>query len=298
MLGFLKIPSTHESDSKDAHSIGPEPEDRRLGTILLHARKLEQAALPAILTLQARKNLLFGEAAVALKLLTHGDVQWALGRQYGVVHFDLDGKIDHDKLIAATQPYSLHAEIFRTIKGKIKAHSRNARGKTLALISPHAEEGCSYVAANLAITFAQAGERTLLIDADLRSPTLAAWFRLSGDGLSGILSGRVGAEAIKTIGGNDNLAVLGAGPVPPNPAELLGRDAFVALLAELERRYDNIIIDAPPAFPYADAGGIVAHASTAALVVRRGKTYTRAAQETLAMLRLSGADVLGYIVNQ
>src|SRR6185503_6302746 len=124
--------------------------------------------------------------------------------------------------------------------------------RTLAITSPGAREGRSFIAANLAVVFAQLGQRTLLIDADFRAPRQQAIFNISDRfGLSSVLSGRADLSAAVPVSGLTGLSVLPAGPLPPNPLELLSRPSFAALLGKAQAEYDVILIDTPPATEYA-----------------------------------------------
>ena len=118
--------------------------------------------------------------------------------------------------------------------------------KALAIVSPSHGEGRSFIAANLAIVFSQLGERTLLVDADLRTPCQHELFKLGNTpGLSGLLAGSSNHHAVLRVPSLPGLSVLPAGAVPPNPQELLGRPAFVEAVYTLSRDFDVIIIDTP-----------------------------------------------------
>jgi Mrp family chromosome partitioning ATPase len=129
------------------------------------------------------------------------------------------------------------------------------RLKHLAIVSPGREEGRTYLAANLAVVFSQLGERTLLIDADMRHPRQHVLFGLPNrGGLSSLLAGRAGADVIELVAPLTNLSVLPAGPQPPNPQELLGRPVFQNFLAELDKEFDVVIIDTPACLRCVDGG--------------------------------------------
>jgi protein-tyrosine kinase len=173
--------------------------------------------------------------------------------------------------------------------------------KVIAIVSPGSGEGRSFIAANLAIVFAQQGERTLLIDADLRAkPARAqnALFKLGKSaGLSGILANRAGLEVAQLVPGLPGLAVLPAGATPPNPQELLGRPAFGALLRIASQQFDVIIIDTPAGTEFADAEVTAARAGAALLVARKNKSLVPQANQLARRLQDSGVALVGSVLN-
>ena len=172
--------------------------------------------------------------------------------------------------------------------------------KVLAVGAPRTGTGASTVAANLAVSFAQLGERTLLLDANFRNPAQHQLFGMSAEtGLADVLLGRTSVDkSIVSIAQLNGLAVLCAGPVPPNPHELLSSRAMQYLLELAREIYDVVIIDAPPALEYADAQMIASRAGGYVLVTRRHRT--RMADVTAVQERLepAGATLLGAIVNE
>src|SRR5262249_10616912 len=140
----------------------------------------------------------------------------------------------------------------------------------LAVVSPCRGEGRSYLAANLAVVFSQLGERTLLIDADMRTPRQHVMFNLENRaGLSTILSGRADMQVIEHIVPLLDLSIMPSGPVPPNPQELLGRPLFRKLLADVAQEFDIVILDPPAGNANADAQTVAARAGGALMVARR-----------------------------
>ena len=168
----------------------------------------------------------------------------------------------------------------------------------LAIISPGVAEGRSFIAANLAIVFSQLGERTLLIDANLRAPRQHDLFRLGHSaGLSGMLAGRAIAEAVVRVPSLLGLSVLPAGVVPPNPQELLGRPAFIDTLQSISRDFDVIIIDTPAGEKYADAQTISVRAGAALMLSRNNRTSLKDVAQLSHSIQQSGATVIGSILN-
>ncbi|UUZ57093.1 polysaccharide biosynthesis tyrosine autokinase [Massilia sp. H-1] len=150
----------------------------------------------------------------------------------------------------AFEPFGTQAEAMRKLRVELSRRWFKRPGQhALAITSAEPQEGRTFLAANLAVAFAQLGQRTLLIDADLRAPRQHTLFGLSNRvGLSALLTRLApAAEAVEQIPELTGLSVLTAGAAPPNPAELLGRPAFGTLIAALARYYDVVLIDTPAA---------------------------------------------------
>ncbi len=171
--------------------------------------------------------------------------------------------------------------------------------KCLAILAPVSGTGASFIAANLAIVFSQLGERTLLIDANLRSPTQHLLFRTApSPGLSDILSGHADPSAVVRLDSFLGLSILPAGTPPPNPQELLGRGVFRDMLARLAREHDVILIDTPAAATFADSQTIAARAGAALLVARRNQTSTQQLSRLARDVQQHGALLVGSVLNE
>src|SRR5919106_3868708 len=197
----------------------------------------------------------FGEAAIELNLITDSDLRQALAKQYEFPYLISGPEGVSKELIAAWDPFHPVVEQLRSVRTQllIRWFNPGAGRRTLAITSPGAREGRSFIAANLAVVFSQLGQRTLLIDADFRAPRQQSIFNVSDRfGLSSALSGRADLSAAAPVTGLTGLAVLPAGPLPPNPLELLSRGGFGALLAKAQAEYDTILIDTPPVNEYSD----------------------------------------------
>jgi chain length determinant protein tyrosine kinase EpsG len=180
----------------------------------------------------------------------------------------------------------------------IRWYDPSANRRTLAVASPCAREGRSFVAANLAVVFSQVGHRTLLIDADFRAPRQQSIFNIPDRfGLSSVLSGRADLSAATPVMGLAGLAVLPAGPLPPNPLELLSRGSFAALLGKAQSEYDTILIDTPPAAEYADAQCVAFRAGDALLVSRKDVTRMGDTERAVRDFSDASARIVGTLVN-
>ena len=274
--------------------------DLALGEIFRETRKLDADQIEAILAYQREHNVLFGEAAVALKLVDDRDVLWALSQQFHYPYALEGRKQFNPELITATTPFSSVSESFRSIRSQlIRRFEQDSERRALAVVSADAGDGKSFVAANLAIAFSQLGRRTLLIDADMRSPRLHKVFGIDNSrGLSSILSGRLSARILTPVTDLPSLFVLPVGVAPPNPLELLESPAFGLLIRELLGKFDHVIVDSPSAMSGADAGVIAARCGAFVSVARQGRTRMDSMVELVQSLRDTTTMPLGFILNE
>lgn len=271
---------------------------RPIGELLVASGKLAQADVRRVVFAQRQKSISFGQAAIEMGLITQTDVQSALSRQFDYPYVESsDSPLDR-RLVAAFQPFGVQAEALRVLRTQLMLRWFGERSRVLAIVSPRAEEESSLLVANLAIVFAQLGERTLLVDANCRNPVQHSLFGLkSGTGLSAILGGRSShKDAPLPIQGFDNLSVLCAGTAAPNPQELLGRVSFAYLMETLPAAYDVVLVDTPPVLDYADAQVIAARAGGWLLVTRRHRTHARDVRQVKERLEPTGAVPLGAVI--
>lgn len=274
---------------------------RSIGALLMDAGRITPEAAERILKLQKEKNLRFGEAAIELGLLTEDDIQHALSRQFDYPYLMPGDTSVGQEVVAAFKPFSSSVERLRALRSQLmlRCLSPDTENRSLAIVSPENGEGRSYIAANLAVVFSQLGERTLLIDADMRRPRQHQIFCLGNQpGLSAVLSDRADPESvIRRIPNLLGLSVMAAGAVPPNPQELLNRPAFTKLLDYSRQHYDVVLLDTP-AGNTADAETIASRAGTALAVGRKHLTSAQRLQELVQSLRRSGTAVVGSVLNE
>ncbi|PPE64933.1 chain length determinant protein tyrosine kinase EpsG [Caldimonas caldifontis] len=275
---------------------------RPIGAILVDAGKLSAQEVEQVLQAQRQHDLRFGDTAVKLGLLTTQDVQHALAEQFAFPYLRASdhGRAMSEDLEAAYQPFGSAAERIRSLRSQLMLHwfSKTERRQILCVVGAQPGEGRSYLAANLAIVFAQAGERTLLIDANLRRPRIHDMFALNNrSGLSTLLSGRTGNEAIVHITELAGLFVLPSGPTPPNPVELLGQVAFADLLNSARASFDIVIIDTPGLSDGDDAILVTARAGAALTVARSRHTKVEAFRSMLAEMKSMGVVMTGTVLN-
>jgi protein-tyrosine kinase len=253
-------------------STKPPGAGRAIGEIIARNGKLSEESIERILAHQRQHGGRFGQAAVALGFATDEDVLRALAKQFGYPVATREQRRLSPELVALNEPFSRQAEVFRSIRSQLLVNVFDSRGlvrRALAVISPSAGDGKTYFAANLAVTLAQLGGRTLLMDADLRSPRLHEVFNVPNEaGLSGILSGRAESRVVKQVPAVRGLYLLPVGVTPPNPLELVERAAFGLLLQELTKKFDHVVLDTSAA-EYGEDAAVVAARCGAALVVAR-----------------------------
>ena len=274
---------------------------RLLGEILEGKGKLTVDEVDRILQLQRESGLRFGETAVGAGLLDETDLQLALAEQFGFpCVLPEQERVDPD-VIAAYRPFDPRVETFRALRAQLTLRWLDAApgGRTIAVVSPEHGEGRSYIAANLAVVFAQLGARTVLIDADMRNPRQHALFKLPNrSGLSAILAGRGEPGSIQRVEPFEALSVITAGATPPNPQELLARPAFAELLQELTKVFYVVIVDTPPGVGVADVQFICRSAGAALMVLRRHHTRARSAARLLDQLGPTRATLVGTVLNE
>jgi succinoglycan biosynthesis transport protein ExoP len=198
-------------------------------------------------------------------------------------------------LLLQHDPRSPAAEAVRRVRAALEFVRFPAGHATFVVTSAGAAEGKSYSAGNLALALAETGARVALIDADLRRPQVGDRFGIEdGAGLSDLLIGRLELPDVLQPWGRQHLAVLPAGPVPPNPTELLGSPAMAAVIEDLQRQHDYVVIDAPPTLLVADAA-VLSRVASVLLAVPHGRVSRAAVASVMRSLRSVGANVIGVV---
>ena len=281
-----------------------ESHDMRIAKILMDLGKITPVDAERILTLQKVEGLRFGVAAQKLGLITQLDMRQALSQQFDHPYLQanqsgLSKESGFSKdLVAAHQPFSPQVEALRGLRSQLNVRFFNETNKSLAIISPNAGEGCSNLAANLAVVFSQLGERTLLLDANLRDPCQHKIFNLEESlGLSDILVGRADLDVATKIEPFPYLTVLGAGTPPSNPQELLSRYVFTDFMEQIASFYEVIIVDTAPAVASSDAQTVAERCDGALLVSRLNKTRRSELENVRDQLIVTGVNIMGAVLN-
>ncbi|CAI3346150.1 CpsD/CapB family tyrosine-protein kinase [Enterococcus cecorum] len=202
-------------------------------------------------------------------------------------------------LITLLNPNSSISEQYRTVRTNLQfAVAGDQPLRSMAVVSSGPGEGKSTSSANLAVVFAQAGRRVLLVDADMRKATLHKTFGLSNEvGLSNLVSGQQSASSVIQPSGVDNLSVMTAGPTPPNPAELLNSHRMNVVIEELYQMFDLIVFDLPPVMTVADGLIMASKTDGTVVVIREGVTRKDSIIEAKNRLIQAKARILGVIYN-
>jgi len=219
-------------------------------------------------------------------------------RKPGEPALDAAGTEAAYRLVTHVDPMSLVAEAFRSLRTNIAFARAHQDLRTLMITSPAPGEGKSTVAVNLATTFAQQGQRTLLIDADLRRSVLDRTFQIPRNpGLTDVLVGNVTlADAIRATD-VPNLSILPSGQFPPNPSELLGSAQMRTTIDLAKQSFDIVMIDSPPILAVTDASVLCTVADGTVVVIRLGLTTREAVRRSIAQLRVVNGRILGAVLN-
>jgi protein-tyrosine kinase len=272
---------------------------RPIGSFLRDARTLSDDQIERILAYQRSQGVRFGEAAVSLRFADRTDVLDALSRQFQYTT-GFVGRQASTELVTAADPFGDQADAFRELRSRLllevlDEHQRSA----LAIVSLDAGDGKSYVCANLAVAFSQLGARTLLLDADIRTPRQAQILGVEHEaGLSSVLAGFADvAGTVQSVPGLPNLYLLPGGPVPPNPLELLQRPAFGAIVRDMLQKFEHVIIDTPAAIRGSDARVIAAQCGAVLVVGRKDRSRMATLEGFVASLARGPTRVAGVVMN-
>lgn len=271
--------------------------EANIGKLLQDAGKLKPQDMERVLKLQQEQNLRFGEAAQKLGLVSEDDIRQALSQQFEYPYLPASEAGLSAKLVAATAPYGKEAEALRSVRSELLLRWFKDGRKTLAVGSAQASEGASELAANLAVLFAQMGRKVVLVDANMRAPQQQGLFKLDNSmGLSDILAERVPSVQVRAVKPFQTLNILPAGSPPPNPAELLARPAFGALIAGLEANYDIVLIDTAPSQLASDFQLVAARVGGMLIASRLNVSRLNPLVEFKDKIAMTGAQVVGAVV--
>jgi protein-tyrosine kinase len=270
------------------------------GEILLRAGILSEADIDRVLTAQKESGRRFGETAVSLGLIQEADVRRVLARQFDHASVSPEHSSIVPSLFSAFTATGPSIEALRKLRAELQLRHFNEERKPLAVFSARATPDAGELAANLAVAFSLIGERTLLVDANLRTPRQRELFGLpEREGLSSLLAGRLPfAQAITPVPGLPHLNVVCAGVTVPNPQELLSRGTMMSLMDVAAVSFDIVIIDVAPALEYSDAQMVSARCGGALLVTKRDHTRVADIDAVKVLLAPTGAKLVGAVLTR
>lgn len=259
---------------------------------------LRNALLGVVLALLAGVATALVRSLLNTRLRTVEDLQGSSDRIVLGVIPGSRGAVDASRVLVES-PYGLAAEAYRDLRTNLQFVKLVEGRRSVLVTSSLPGEGKSTVAVSLAHVMAMSGQRVLLVDADLRSPSVHGILGLEGSaGLTTVLIGQAELAEVTQPGGIDGLDVITAGAIPPNPSELLGSPAMGEMLAEASRRYDVVIVDAPPVLAVTDAA-VLSQVVGGAVVVAQSERVRRAEFErTIAKLEAVEGHVMGLVLNR
>jgi uncharacterized protein involved in exopolysaccharide biosynthesis/Mrp family chromosome partitioning ATPase len=236
-------------------------------------------------------------------------------RRPALADMDPDALQSHALLITHFDPKSPVAEAYRTLRTNIQFERMERGGKVLVVTSPTLQEGKTTTIVNLALTMAQNGQKTLLVGANMRRPSIYRFFGIEREpglsdilvgnaqwrdcvrGVADILMGRFEMEDVMAAPGLDNLHIIEAGPIPPNPSELLSTPAMTEFLRAVAADYDVVLIDTPPILPVTDSAIVAGKADGVLLVYQAGKVGRLVLKRAKTHLESARAHVWGVVLN-
>lgn len=284
---ILSVPARNKDDASAL----------RMGHMLVDQGKLSPLDAERVAELQRVNGLRFGETAIRLELVSESDVRDILARQFDYpILKPGQGRLSVE-LYAAYDPYGHRAELLRAVRGQLLARWFDSGRHALAIVATQADAGAALFSANLAVLFAQLGLRTVLVDANLRQPEQHRIFNLgNGAGFSDMLAKRAGLEAIQPVESLPCLSILPAGPRPPNPQELVSRDAFIKTRDSLIGLHDIVLYDLSPFSDNAGALTLCTKVGGVLLLVRTDSTRSSDVQRIGAQLAELSIPVVGSVV--
>lgn len=273
----------------------------KIGDHFIEVGLLTEEQVNAIVDRQNAYNIRFGEAAIQLGFLTQQQVQYGLSQQFNYATALTDNSNLSKSLILAYEPFGAEAEHIRHIRAEISVRLRNKYPIAFVIASAKNGEGKTYLASNLAIAFSQMGKRTLLIDSNMRTPTIHLLFGVNNKvGLSTILSQRISPDAadlLQKVPGFPDLRILTAGSTPPNPQEILMNERVKKLISHFTDQFDVFIFDTPAVTQYADTQTIAEQIGMSILVGKKDHTTFEDLKDLQTEITTAGAQIIGSVYN-
>ena len=269
-----------------------------IGNMLIKLGKIDSANISRIVSHQEQARLPFGESAIALGLITRDDLLQVLAAQFEYPCQIAEPVSRFPGLVTLSEPFGGEAENYRALRSKLMLKSVQTEDKMLAIVPVMNAESATEIAANLAVSYAQSGLRTLLVDSNMRTPSAHKLFEVAGNpGLSDVLIGRTPLRtAIVPIEEIPSLSLLSAGLPPPNPQELLIKPLYRSFVQTVSHSYDMVILTTAAAARFADAAIVAMHANATVLTLNRDADSANNAGEAKRLLLECQARILGAVL--
>lgn len=263
-------------------------------------RKVNSIFLAALIGLGVGLGLVFGLEFIDDSIRYPEEVTNGLGLNFfGVIpaaNWDPDDLRSH--MLSNLDQKSGLSEAYRNVRSAYLFSSGSGAHKTMAVTSAVPKEGKTTTCLNISVSLAQAGERVLLVDGDMRRGELHKFFGLEGGrGLADVLTGQAKPESVIQRTGIPNLDLIATGPFPPNPAELMLRPELRNFMDYARRSYDRVFFDCPPVMAVSEAGILASQVEGVIFVVWAGQTSRKLSQLSVQVLRERGANILGCVLN-
>jgi len=302
MTAMPALPATAAMPAAPATpaDVAPAGPTEKMGERFIRLGLLTEEQVQHVVQLQQTERLRFGQAAVKLGFVSEERVQSVLAEQYHYDYAPARQQTSDIPLAIASAPFSQEAEAIRQLRAEISIQLEGQPRIAIAIISPEDGEGRAYLSASLAVAFAQTGRSTLLVNANLRTSGQRDLLGDSGGtgGLSSILAGRSSTQSCRAVPGFPMLAVLDAGPQPPNPAELLREPALDKVLEAYGGDYEIFIVNTPAMNHSSDAQSIARQVDACVMIARRDVTRLADLERSAQSLETSGVRVLGTVYNE
>jgi len=276
----------------------PQHLDTRLGEILHGQGTLSEQDFKRIQAVQNEKGECFSDVALRLGLITELEVRRALAIQCELSTSLADNKVFSPALSMVHRPRGIRAEAIRSLRSELMARCLS-HNRQILLVSEVRDDGANVLAANLACAFSQLGRRTLLIDANLRTPQQHTLFRMESQrGLVDFLKGQCNPQdLLHTVPGFYHLSVIFAGKPPANPQELLSLTTLRYLFESVQKAFDTAIVVAPPLADCADAQVVAARSHGCILSARRDVTPKEDVEFAAELLSTTRTELLGVVLD-
>jgi len=272
---------------------------KHIGDLLVSLNKITSADVELILKRQHETGERFGDAAKALSLISEDDIQRVVSLQfdYSLLHSFDDSQLSGE-LYCAHRPFSAESESIRTLRSEIISRWVSSGHKSLPVVSTEEHMGCSVLTANLAIAFAQLGLKVLLVDANLRAPSMHRLFGVQATlGLSDLIAGRANIlSSSQRVSGFKDFFILPSGTNAPNPQELLYKSSFKDFFNSVESLFDLVVYNTAPITAYLDALPVVSNAQGTVLYTELNQTRVADIESLQKKIQAIDCTIIGAVI--